>query len=195
MTVVFTTSAMNGTDDGDGDALTNQGLNFPPSVLSAAAGANQFRLTLLFGTACPAGLAISDMWGGREAASGSLDYDGNQAQVTVSGSTNISSGGASSVVVTDWSTFGGGQTWDNTKGFVVRFFFPAGTLASYAFGTVGAVTFGFATGVVSNAGVTSPGYGASATTDVLITQIEVQTSGTTPTLRQIGGVMPMMGVG
>lgn len=178
MTVVFTTSALNGTDDSDGDTLTNQGVNFSPSVLSAAAGASQFKLTLLFGTSCPSGLAISDMWGGREASSGSLDYDGvGQAQVTVSGSTNISSTGAASLVVTDWITFGGGQTWDSTKGFVVRFFFPTGTSASYSVGGVTGTGFGFASSGTSNAGATTAGYSVSfAGTDILITKIEVQTA-------------------
>lgn len=116
MTTVFTLTALYGTDDGDGDSnldLRNIFLS-SSAVLSAAPGANQVRVTLLPGTASPAGAAIDACWVGRGAGSGSPNYNGNQTQCLFGGSSSVSfaaSASGTGTVATTVLTVVSGSGW------------------------------------------------------------------------------------
>lgn len=178
-------------DDGDGDSNNNQGLVFAAGTLSACAGCNQIRVTFLFGSASPVSAgAVTSIWVGRGAGSGSYDYNGNQCQLLTGGSASFS-GGPNVSVVTDFCTFAAGETFDNTKDLVVRFHFLNGTSASIAFtSSAPGVSFGFTVGA-DNSGATVSGITTFAgTTNSGITKIEAQVSGggATSTRRTLTGV-------
>src|ERR1700685_3124402 len=92
MTTVYTLTALYGTDDGDGDSNVDLRDIFlaSASALSAAPGATQARVTLLPGTATPAGAAFDACWVGRGAGAGSPNYNGNQTQLLFGGSSSVS---------------------------------------------------------------------------------------------------------
>lgn len=235
MTVVYTTNLLYGTDDGNGDDNINNRVVFLANTLSAAAGANQFRITYIPGVNTPAATAfLTSAWGGRGAGSGSKNFNGNQAQTffdppnsgsigsssadwkghgqgtgviagtvmtmaagssgfavgqvvsgsgVTFGSTIVSfgtgSGGAGTYnldrsstvavgvgiagvtpVVSDWATFGAGETFDNTQDFIASFHVNAsssgGTTGFITSGSTGPTIYfdGGTTG--DNAGVTVP---------------------------------------
>lgn len=196
MTVVFTTSALTGTDDGDGDSNLNTRIVFQSGTLSAAAGANQFRVTFLYGLHCPVeSISIDGAAGGRGAGSGSQNYDGNQAQLLAVGGSSTFAGGPALSFTTDWATFGGGQTFDNTKDFVVAFHQANGSASSTAFVSTTNLTFFFDVGADNSLSTVGGLTNVFNNLDVMITSIEMQVGGTPVTVLSKTALMPMMGVG
>lgn len=233
-TTVYTTNLLYGSNDGDGDDNINSRFVFLANSLSAAPGANQFRVTYFPGDNSPAATAFyTSTWGGRGTGGGAYVFNGNQAQalfdppysgsigsssadltatstsagtiagtvLTVAGgsgwgvgkivsgsgvtpgSTIIPGGtgtggagtynldrsstvtvavGMSGVlpIVSDWATFAGGETFDNTQDFIISNHINAssngGTTGFVNSGLINATVYfdGGTTG--DNAGVTSP---------------------------------------
>src|SRR4029077_18862322 len=89
MTTVFDQStALAGTDDGDGNSNVNVRVVIPASLQTAASG-TQCQITLLFGTAEPTETpAIDSVWFGQKGAS-APDFDGTQVQVKFSGGSTV----------------------------------------------------------------------------------------------------------
>jgi hypothetical protein len=243
-TVLGPNTSSYGTDDGDGDGNLNVRNVFLASsaVLSAAPGSTQVRLTLLPGTLNPASAAaLTSMWVGRGAGTGSTNYDGNQVQLLFGGSgtpsftasatgtasitasvltvasgsnwavgqivtgTNVTTGttitslgtgtgGAGTYnvdrastavsttmkgvlpVVSDWATFGGGQTFDNTKDLVAAWHFLISTTMSQSSQTFVGVNLFFDNGGADSAGTTTVSLPNNITSAInLIIKIEMQT--------------------
>lgn len=119
-TVFDRTTSLTGTTGGN-FANTNFRVVIGSSLLGVATG-TQIRITLRWGTDCATLAAgCTNMWVGRAAASGhAYDFNGNQVQVLF-GAGAAPSCSASGQVVSDWITFGGGETYDNTKPLVIAF--------------------------------------------------------------------------
>lgn len=176
MTVVFDqTSALTGTDDGNGNSNVNFRQVINSALLSTASG-NQVRVTVRFGTAEGSETpAVDNMWISQAAASGNAyNFDGNQVQVTFSGGSSIN-GSVAGVLVSDWVTLG--AAYDSTKNYVLAFHCHSGA------------AFNSSNATLTNANLFfDPGASNSATTSVTLTQfvgsdlffiekIEIQASG------------------
>lgn len=179
MTVVFDKSAtLAGTDDGGGDS----NLNFREVInslnLSAATG-TQVRVTILFGTACPTETGSLDaLYIGRAATSGhAYDFNGNQVQLTFSGGTSVN-GSAGSSQTSDWVTFGGAESYDNTKNIVFSVHIKNGSTCSISRAAVANID-GYYDFNSSSAGTTAP---TLNNTDPgfcsLVSKIEIQAAAT-----------------
>jgi hypothetical protein len=115
MTTVYDqTTALTGTDDGDGNQNQNLRFVLPTALLSAASG-TQCQLVFRWGTAEPseAGAVTSCFFG--QIGATEPNFAGDQVQVKFGGSASFS-GSAAGVVTSDVFTLA--QSFDNTKRYV-----------------------------------------------------------------------------
>lgn len=117
ITTVYNQLALLVGNDGETDVTFRQVLLTPG--LSAASGATQFRITVQWGTSV-SGSLLSGIYGGRAGVT-LPNFDGNQVQVfwTGVGGTVSPPFASNTQFLSDWTTFGGGQTFDNTKNFMI----------------------------------------------------------------------------
>lgn len=177
MTVVVDQStALAGTDDGDGNGNANFRQLINTAALGAATG-TQVRVTVLFGTAEGSeSPAIDDMWIGQKAAAGNpYDFNGNQVQVKFGGGSSIN-GSAAGVVVSDFVTLG--EAYDNTKSYIIAFHATNGKNANISLATISQFTQYFIGGA-SNSSTTAPSGIWSTNVNNLgfIEKIEIQAAG------------------
>lgn len=189
MTVVFDgSSALAGTDDGNGNQNFNMRQLITAAALSSASG-TQMRVTVLWGTGEGTETPGADaFWGGQSAQNGTAHFSGNQVQFTFSGSTSIN-GSAAGTVVSDWMTLG--ETYDNTKEYCFAVHF-SGTHANISLATdancrqTGSSTLG-----ASTASQTTPSPDmdfSNSNTVSFISKIEIQAAGGGDTLFVGGGI-------
>lgn len=132
MTVVYDKSSiLAGTDDGGGNGNQTMRQTLPPGTLSAAAG-NQGQLVFLWGASEPTESNVcTGVWIGQAATAPA--YTGNQVQVFFGGSASFS-GSAGGVITSDIFTLG--ENWDNTKTYMVSWFFTNGSSTHLSIATL-----------------------------------------------------------
>ena len=154
---------------------------FPSSMLTAASGATQFRITVNQGSIGFGG-QVTPFYFGRKAAAGDpYDFNGNQVQVLFGGAAQPASS-ANAQSISDWMTFGGGESWDSTQSYVFAFWigtsgnrlkFNASITGAQAYFQTNASTGGEAS--LTNA---TAGYGVSTAGNLFcISKIEVRSPG------------------
>lgn len=186
VTVFDQTSSLVGSDDGDGNSDITIRQVIPASALSAGVGGEtQFRVTVLFGTGQPTvTAAVTDVFGGRGAASGNAwSFQNAPTRVTFSSGSSSINGSASSSQISDWVTLP--ETFDNTKPFVIAYHCSATVQMNQSLaGPVGYLA-PFESGNDASTQTTGGGYTANVNTLVFIAKIEIQTA-STPAIATLG---------
>jgi len=193
VTIVFDGSSNDATDDGDGNASTEFRVVITSGLASASG--TQAQVSFRSGNAGVAGATptITGAWIGQGAGAGSTSFKGNQVQLKFAGANTFSiTVGSGQTVTSDVVTLG--ETFDNTKNYIVSFRFADATNNAHA--TASGATF---TGVNSNflggttlgdEGNTAPQGGMTAQTSVLqfLRQIIITAAGGDT----LGGAMQLL---
>ena len=178
MTTVYdASSALAGTDDGNGNGGDTIRLVYPANFLTAVSGGNQVQVTFLWGTSETTETgALAEAWFGPISGAGA-DFDGTQQQLLFGGSASHN-GSAAGVFTSDLLTLA--ANFDATKAYGISFFFKSGVNAAcsqvfYPSGVHAALYLQFG---ANSAGTTS---GASLSLfglyDFYIEKIDVTVSG------------------
>lgn len=135
MTAVYdASSALAGTDDGNGNAGATFRVVYPTNFLTPVAGGNQLQVVFLFGASEPTETAaVTEAWFGP--ISSGTTFDGTQQQLKFGGG-NTFSGSAAGIVTSDLLTLT--NNFDATKSYAVSWFFngaASGHIAYVGYGS------------------------------------------------------------
>ena len=173
MTTVLDASALDGTTDGGSDNSVTFRIVISAAALAAASG-NQAQVVFRSGN--PSGSAsptISGAFIGQAASAGSLNFSGNQVRLTFAGGNTANVTAANQNVTSDVVTLG--ETFDNTKDYIVSFRFDVGasapTTTTGLFSNVNAQFLLASTAGEEGNTTAAGGYTAQAGTDQFLRQI------------------------
>lgn len=188
-----------GGDDGAGDAGISFRVYLPSGVLiSAGAGSTQFRITVLGGSANAANTTtVGTFWFGRAASASTLNFNGNQVEITWGGSTTFTNTGVNSWTQTsDFMNFAGGETFDPTQNYILAFFFSGANQAvSQSTYTVSGAEFQFNNNFSDTSGNTNAGTGWSPVSNTVQLLDTIQVQGGSGPVVVPRHTLTLMGVG